>query len=115
MRKSIERRTIPLNRAATVMTTTALAASSHKEEHVMVIKGRLLISVAITAIALFLIADPLGDAHHGLGQHNKFLADLGNILFFTSLLTALALIVLTLIALVQRGLRSRRARTMSSK
>lgn len=77
----------------------------------MIIKGKLLIGVAIAAIALFLIADPLGDAHHGLGQHNKFAADLGNTLFYASLITALALIVLIVIALIQRGLRSRRART----
>jgi hypothetical protein len=30
----------------------------------MIIKGKLLIGVAIGAIALFLIASPLGDAHH---------------------------------------------------
>jgi hypothetical protein len=77
----------------------------------MIIKGKLLIGVAIGAVAMFLIADPLGDAHHGIGQHNKFAADLGNILFYASLLTAVALIVLIVIALFQRGLRSRRART----
>jgi hypothetical protein len=33
----------------------------------MFIKGKLLIGVAIAAVALFLIADPLGDAHHGIG------------------------------------------------
>ena len=37
----------------------------------MIIKGKLLIGVAIGAIALFLIASPLGDAHHGMGRHNK--------------------------------------------
>ena len=77
----------------------------------MIIKGKLLIGVAIGAVAMFLIADPLGDAHHGIGQHNKFAADLGNFLFYASLLTAVALIVLIVIALFQRGLRSRRART----
>ena len=77
----------------------------------MFIKGKLLIGVAIAAVALFLIADPLGDAHHGIGQHNEFAADLGNILFYASLLTAVALIVLIVIALFQRGLRARRART----
>jgi hypothetical protein len=77
----------------------------------MFIKGKLLIGVAIAAVALFLIADPLGDAHHGIGQHNKFAADLGSVLFYASLLTAVALIVLCVIALFQRGLRSRRART----
>ena len=77
----------------------------------MFIKGKLLIGVAIAAVALFLIADPLGDAHHGIGQHNKFAADLGSILFYASPLTAVALIVLIVIALFQRGLRTRRART----
>src|SRR5882672_7891719 len=98
-------------RAATVLPTTAKAASAHKENHIMIIKGKLLIGVAIGAVAMFLIADPLGDAHHGIGQHNKFAADLGNILFYASLLTAVALIVLIVIALFQRVLRSRRART----
>jgi hypothetical protein len=77
----------------------------------MIIKGKLLIGVAIGAVALFLIANPLGDAHHGIGQHNKFAADLGNAFFYASLLTAVALIVLIVIALFQRGLRARRART----
>jgi hypothetical protein len=77
----------------------------------MIIKGKLLIGVAIGAIALFLIADPLGDAHHGIGRHNKFAADVGSILFYASLLAVVALIVLIVIYLFQLGLRSRRART----
>lgn len=77
----------------------------------MIIKGKLLIGVAIGAIALFLIADPLGDAHHGIGRHNKFAADVGSILFYASLLAVVALIVLIVIYLFQLALRSRRART----
>ncbi len=77
----------------------------------MIVKGKLLIGVAIGAIALFLIADPLGDAHHGIGRHNKFAADVGSILFYASLLAVVALIVLIVIYLFQLGLRSRRART----
>jgi len=75
----------------------------------MIIKGKLLIGVAIAAVALFLIADPLGDAHHGIGQHNKFAADLGQILFTAFLVAVAALIVLSAIALIQRLLRMRRA------
>jgi hypothetical protein len=77
----------------------------------MIVKGKLLIGVAIGAIALFLIASPLGDAHHGIGRHNKFAADVGSILFYASLLAVVALIVLIVIYLFQLGLRSRRART----
>ncbi len=77
----------------------------------MIIKGKLLIGVAIGAIALFLIADPLGDAHHGIDRHNKFAADVGSILFYASLLAVVALIVLIVIYLFQLALRSRRART----
>jgi hypothetical protein len=77
----------------------------------MIIKAKLLIGVAIGAIALFLIASPLGDAHHGMGRHNKFAADLGDTLFYASLLAGLALIVLLIVYLFQLGLRSRRART----
>jgi hypothetical protein len=77
----------------------------------MIIKGKLLIGVAIGAVALFLIASPLGDAHHGIGRHNKFAADLGDTLFYASLLAGVALIVLLIVYLFQLGLRSRRART----
>lgn len=81
----------------------------------MIVKGKLLIGVAIAAIALFLIADPLGDAHHGIGRHNKFAADLGQILFAAFLITVAALIVLSVIALIQRGLQMRRTRTSAKE
>jgi hypothetical protein len=77
----------------------------------MIIKGKLLIGVAIGALALFLIAAPLGDASHGIGRHNKFAADLGNVLFYASLIAIAAFIVLSLIALFQLALRSRRVRS----
>jgi hypothetical protein len=76
----------------------------------MIIKGKLLIGVAIAAIAMFLIAFPLGNPHPGSHQ-NKFVTDLGNTLFYASLITAAALIVLIIIALFQRVLGARRART----
>ena len=46
-----------------------------------------------------------------MGRHNKFAADLGDTLFYASLLAGLALIVLLIVYLFQLGLRSRRART----
>lgn len=81
----------------------------------MIVKGKLLMGVAIGAIALFLIADPLGDAHHGIGRHNKFAADLGQILFAAFLVMVAALIVLSVIALIQRGLQMRRTRTSAKE
>jgi hypothetical protein len=78
----------------------------------MVISRKLLISFAATAIVLFIVANPLGDAHHGLGKHNRFYADLGQTLFFGSLIVALAFIVLAVVALIQLGMRrSRRVRS----
>lgn len=76
----------------------------------MIIKRKVLIGVAIAVIALFLVATPLGDAQHGLGRHNKILADLGQTLFVTSLVGAAVLVLLSLVALLQLGLRSRRVR-----
>ena len=73
----------------------------------MVITRKLLISSAAVVVALFAIANPLGDAHHGLGKHNAFYADLGQGVFVAFLIGAAALVVLMAVALVQRGLRSR--------
>jgi hypothetical protein len=73
----------------------------------MVITRKLLISFAAVVVALFVIANPLGDAHHGLGQHNAFYADLGQIVWVAFLIGAVLLIVLLLVSLIQRGLRSR--------
>jgi len=75
----------------------------------MVITRKLLISTAAVVVALFAIANPLGDSHHGLGKHNAFYADLGQGVWVAFLIGAVALIVLVLVALIQRGLRSRRS------
>jgi len=73
----------------------------------MVITRKLLLSFAGIVVALFVIANPLGDSHHGLGKHNSFYADLGQGIWVMFLVGAVALVVLVLVALVQRGLRSR--------
>lgn len=73
----------------------------------MVITRKLLISTAAVVVALFVIANPLGDSHHGLGKHNAFFADLGQGVWVAFLIGAVAFIVLVLAALIQRGLRSR--------
>jgi hypothetical protein len=75
----------------------------------MVIKWKTLIITAAVVVALFAIADPLGDSHHGLGKHNHAVADLGNVVFGAFLIGAAVLIVLGVVALIQYGLRSRRA------
>jgi len=69
----------------------------------MVITRKLLISVAVAVVALFVIANPLGDSHHGLGKHNAFYADLGQGVWVAFLIGAAAFIVLVVVALVQRG------------
>ena len=68
----------------------------------MAITRKLLISVAAAVVALFVIANPLGDAHHGLGKHNAFYADLGQGVWVAFLIGAAAFIVLVVVALVQR-------------
>jgi hypothetical protein len=75
----------------------------------MVITRKLLISFAATVVALFVIADPLGDSHHGLGKHNAFAAHLGEGVWVAFLIGVVAFIVLVLVALVQRGIRSVRS------
>jgi hypothetical protein len=76
----------------------------------MVVTRKLLISSAAVVVALFVIANPLGDSHHGLGKHNAFYAGLGQTVWVAFLIGAVALIVLVLVALIQRGLRSRQSR-----
>lgn len=73
----------------------------------MVITRKHLISSAALVIALFVIANPLGDSHHGLGKHNSFYADLGQGVWVAFLIGAVAFVVLVLVALIQRGLRNR--------
>ena len=76
----------------------------------MVITRKLLISFAVVVVALFAIANPLGDSHHGLGKHNAFYADLGQGVWVAFLLGAAAFIVLVVVALFQRAFRSRQRR-----
>jgi len=74
----------------------------------MVIKWKALIIAAAIVAALFVIAAPLGDSHHGIGKHNHTVADLGNVVFGAFLIGVAVLIVLIVVALIQFGLRSRR-------
>ena len=62
------------------------------------------IAAAIVA-ALFAIAAPLGDSHHGLGKHNHTVADLGNVVFGAFLIGVVVLVLLIVIALIQYALR----------
>ena len=74
----------------------------------MVIKRKTLIIVAAIVVALFAIADPLGDSNHGIGKHNHTVADLGNVVFGAFLIGVAVLVVLSVVALIQYALRSRR-------
>jgi NADH:ubiquinone oxidoreductase subunit 6 (subunit J) len=73
----------------------------------MVIKRKALIIAAAIDVALFIIAAPLGDSHHGIGEHNHAVADLGNVVFGAFLIGVVVLIVLIVVALIQLALRSR--------
>jgi hypothetical protein len=81
----------------------------------MVIKWKALIIAAAIVAALFAIAAPLGDSHHGLGKHNHTLADLGNVVFGAFLVGAVVLVVLIVVALIQYALRSRRSAGNSAR
>ena len=74
----------------------------------MVIKWKALIIAAAIVAALFVIAAPLGDSHHGIGKHNHAVADLGNVVFGAFLIGVAVLIILIVVALIQYALRSRR-------
>lgn len=78
----------------------------------MTISRKFLLWFAALVVALFLIALPLGDAHHGIGAHHKLAADLGNGIFTAFLISAAVLIVLAVVGMIQLGLRSRRARVL---
>lgn len=75
----------------------------------MVITRKMLMGFAALVVALFVIANPLGDSHHGLGQHNALYADLGQGVWVAFLICAVAFIAFVFVALIQRGLRSRRS------
>ena len=76
----------------------------------MVIGKKWLIRHLMVVVALFIIAAPLGDKHHGLGKHNAFLAGLGNVLFAAFLISFVLLIVAAVVAAVQAVLRRTRTR-----
>lgn len=78
----------------------------------MAITRKVLVSVAATAVGLFIVANPLGDAHHGLGKHHKVVADIGQVVWVAFLIAAAALVVLIVVALAQRLWRSRDARSL---
>lgn len=73
----------------------------------MAITRKMLVTVAAAVVALFVIANPLGDSHHGLGKHNAFYADLGQGVWVAFLIGAVVLLVLLVVALIQRTLRRR--------
>jgi hypothetical protein len=81
----------------------------------MTISRKLLLRFAALVVVLFLIALPLGDAHHGLGAHHKLAADLGNGIWAAFLISAAVLVVLALVAALQLAIRSRRARVVAPK
>ena len=74
----------------------------------MVIKRKALIISAAIVVALFAIADPLGDSQHGIGKHNHAVAVMGNVVFGAFLIGVVVLVVLIALALIQHALRSRR-------
>ncbi len=76
----------------------------------MVISGKWLIRHLIVVAALFVIAFPLGDKHHGLGKHNASLAGVGNVVFGVFLVAFVLLIVAAVVAVVQAARRPARTR-----
>ena len=81
----------------------------------MVIKWKVLIIAAAIVAALFVIAAPLGDSHHGIGKHNHAVANLGNVVFGAFLIGVGVLIVLIVVAVIQYALRSRAHRRQLSE
>lgn len=74
----------------------------------MVINRKVLLRGAAVVVALFAIAFPLGDAHHGIGAHHARIADLGDIVFGAFLVSAVLLVVLAVVGAVQLVVRRRR-------
>jgi hypothetical protein len=74
----------------------------------MMVTPRTLLYSLIVSVALFVIAAPLGDSHHGIGAHHPVVADIGNVVFAVFLLSVLALVALIAVFLVQTLLGSRR-------
>jgi len=85
-------------------------AHSYKEDD-MAINRKVLISATAVVVALFVIAFPLGDAHHGIGKHNSAVTEIGNVVFGAFIIGVFALILLVIVAFVQVARRSRRTRS----
>ena len=79
----------------------------------MRITPKFLVRSAIVVVALFAVALPLGDHHHGLGRHSTFLADAGQAVFELFLVGVLILIVLVVVSLAQHA-RARSSRGAGS-
>jgi di/tricarboxylate transporter len=77
----------------------------------MLTSRKVLLRLTAVVVALFVVAFPLGDAHHGIGEHHHVVAVVGQAVFTAFLVGALCLIVLTVVALLRAGIRSARART----
>ena len=71
----------------------------------MVIRRKHVGRLALIVIALFVIAAPLGDKQHGIGKHHAVVATIGQTIFVTFLISAVLLVVLTIVSLVQLALR----------
>jgi hypothetical protein len=80
------------------------------KEGTMVVNRKRLVIVGCAVLALFIIANPLGDSKHGLGKHNAFLADLGQGVWVTFLIGALVFVVLAIVGVVQYSRRARHDR-----
>ena len=73
----------------------------------MALRRKHLLSMAAVVVLLFVVATPLGDRHHGLGQHSQAVADLGQTIWVIALIGAAGLIVLSIVAVIQFALRRR--------
>jgi hypothetical protein len=77
----------------------------------MLTSRKALLRLTAAVVALFVIAFPLGDAHHGIGAHHHVVAVVGQAVFTAFLVGAAVLIVLAVVAALKVGIRSARART----
>jgi len=76
----------------------------------MAVTKKTLIVAGCTALALFIVANPLGDSQHGLGKHNAFLADLGQTVWVAFLVSAVIFILLGVVAVYHRLRPARQTR-----
>jgi len=91
-----------------------ISTTHHRKEKDMLIKGKQLLIAAAIVVALFAIAAPLGDSHHGIGKNHHAVAVLGNVVFGAFLIGAAVLIILIVVALIQYVMRSTRRRNPTS-